>query len=321
MIDRTEPDATPLDASARAGWMYYVAGLTQDQIATELGVSRQRAQRLVSRAMAEGLIHVRLSHRIGACMAMEADLTRRYDLQHCRVAPALGAGSDPARSTAAAAAELLEHFLSREDPQVIAFGTGRSLSAMVTEVNVRQTEQHRIVSLVGNIAPDGSASFFDVIMRMADKLHAQHYPMLTPVLCETAAERALFRSLRPVQAVVRLAQFADVTFVGVGQMGADAPIYKDGFVTHDQLVEMQDKGAVGEIVSGVYDATGTYIETPVTSRLCGIRVEPGRNAPVIAVAAGPTKVAAIRGALRGRIINGLVTDEATATALLNQPES
>ena len=38
--------------AARAGWLYYVAGMTQDQSAAELGVSRQRAQRLVSPAMA-----------------------------------------------------------------------------------------------------------------------------------------------------------------------------------------------------------------------------------------------------------------------------
>ena len=60
--DPTEPSLH--DEAARAGWLYYVGGLTQDQIASELGVSRQRAQRLVSRAMAEGLIHVRLNHRI-----------------------------------------------------------------------------------------------------------------------------------------------------------------------------------------------------------------------------------------------------------------
>ena len=59
-------EPTLQDEAARAGWLYYVAGMTQDQIAAELGVSRQRAQRLVSRAMAEGLIHVRLNHRIGS---------------------------------------------------------------------------------------------------------------------------------------------------------------------------------------------------------------------------------------------------------------
>ncbi len=315
-MNRIDAETSLQDDAARAGWLYYVGGLTQDQIAAELGVSRQRAQRLVSRAMAEGLIHVRLEHKIGGCLALEADLVRQFSLSHCRVAPSLGASADPARGTASAAAGLLEHFLARAEPLVIAFGTGRSLSAMVAEVTMRQTEQHRIVSLIGNIAPDGSASFFDVIMRMADKLHAQHYPMLVPVVSETAEERELFRSLRPVQAVIRLAQTADVTFVGVGQFGDDAPLYKDGFVTREQLMEMQARGATGEIVGGVFDQDGRYIDTPVTSRLGGIRVEPARTSPVIGVAAGPTKVPAILGALKGRLINGLVTDEATAMALL-----
>lgn len=309
-------EPTLLDEAARAGWLYYVAGMTQDQIAAELGVSRQRAQRLVSKAMAEGLIRVRLDHRIGRCIELEAGLLRQFGLRQVRVAPDLGPGSDPARATAGAAAALLESYLARNEPQTIAFGTGRALSAMVGEIDSTPNERHKIVSLVGNIAPDGSASLFDVIMRLADKLRAQHYPMLVPVISETVEERALFRSLRPVQAVIKLAQSADVTFVGVGQMGDDAPIYKDGFVTREQLAEMQANGAAGEIVSGVYDREGVYIESPIIARLCGIRVDPGRGKPVIGVASGLSKVPAIRAALKGHILNGLVTDESTAEALL-----
>jgi MFS family permease len=78
--------------------------MTQDQIAAELGVSRQRAQRLVSRAMAEGLIHVRLNHRIGACLDLEARLRDRFGLDRVRVAPGLGTGADPVRAIAPAAA-------------------------------------------------------------------------------------------------------------------------------------------------------------------------------------------------------------------------
>ena len=51
-----------LDDAARAGWLYYVAGRTQDEIAAAMGISRQSAQRLVSLAMAERLIKVRLDH-------------------------------------------------------------------------------------------------------------------------------------------------------------------------------------------------------------------------------------------------------------------
>jgi len=48
-----------------------------------------------------------------------------------------------------------------------------------------------------------------------------------------------------------------------------------------------------------------------------VRVEEGRTQPVIAVAAGSSNVRAIRGAIAGRSINGLVTDEPPARALLD----
>lgn len=316
-IPETEPNLR--DEAARAGWLYYVGGLTQDQIAAELGVSRQRAQRLVSRAMSEGLVHVRIAHQISACLELEAALARRWGLTQCRVAPALGAGIDPARATAPLAATLLERLLERPEPQVIAFGTGRALSAMVGELSPRPAAQHRIVSLIGNIAPDGSASFYDVIMRIADKLQVPHYPMLVPVISQTRAERALFNALKPVQSVLALAAAADATFVGIGQMGEDAPLYKDGFITRAQLDEMRAAGAVGEVVGGVFDAEGRYIETETTALIGSFRIAPGRAAPVIAIAAGPTKIAAIRGALTGRLVNGLITDEPTARALLADP--
>ncbi len=315
-MSRTDPDPSLQDEAARAGWLYYVGGMTQDQIAAQLGVSRQRAQRLVSRAMAEGLIQVRLNHRIGACLDLEAALMDRFHLTRCRVAPSLGPGVDPARAIAPAAAGELERVLRTARPLVIAFGTGRALRAMAEQFSFAEPVQHRIVSLLGNIAPDGSATLYDVISRVAEKLNATYYPMPVPVISDTPEEREFFMHLRPVRNVFNLARQADVTFVGVGQMGPDAPLALDRFVTPETLRELQALGAVGEIGSWIFDAQGRYIDTPRNALVGGVRVEPGQAQPVIGVAAGQNKVDAIHAALTGRIINGLVTDESTATALL-----
>ena len=309
-------DPTLQDEAARAGWLYYVAGMTQDQIAAELGVSRQRAQRLVSRAMAEGLIHVRLNHRIGACLDLEAALRDRFGLDRVRVSPGLGAGSDPVRAIAPAAAAELERFLRMPEPLVVALGTGRALRGMVDAMVEIDAPQHRLVSLIGNIAPDGSASFFDVVMRIADKVRAPHYPMPVPVISPTPEENAAFHALAPVQKVVDLAKAADVVFVGVGQMSLDAPLLADGFVTRAELDEMQAAGALGEVAGWVFDSEGRYLDFGTNRRTGGVRVAPALSRPSIGIAAGASKVPALYGALKSRIINGLVTDESTALALL-----
>ncbi|MEY3306093.1 MAG: hypothetical protein RLZZ413_131 [Pseudomonadota bacterium] len=311
-------EPTLQDEAARAGWLYYVAGMTQDQIASELGVSRQRAQRLVSRAMADGLIHVRLNHRIGACLDLEAALRDRFGLDRVRVAPGLASGADPVRAIAPAAAAELERVLRMPEPMVIALGTGRAMRGMVDAMVEIEAPQHRLVSLIGNIAPDGSASFFDVVMRIADKVHAPHYPMLVPVISPTPEENEAFHRLPPVRKVVALAEAADVVFVGVGQMSDDAPLLADGFVSRAELDEMQAAGAVGEVAGWVFDAEGRYLDLGTNRRTGGVRVAPGLSRTSIGIAAGASKVPAIHAALKYRIFNGLVTDEPTARALLTR---
>ncbi len=316
MTDHTETEPTPRDDAARAGWMYYVGGMTQDQIARELGVSRQRAQRLVSRAMAERLIHVRLEHRVSSCLDLEAALIRRHGLRVARVALSLGAGIDPVASIAPTAAAEIERVLRSAEPLVIALGTGRTLRAAVEELMSMECEQHRIVSLNGNISPDGSASYYDVIMRIADRVRAPHYPMPMPVIAQSAEERDLFHALKPIQVVLRLARGADVTFVGVGQMSDDAPLLKDKFITPAELREMQVLGAAGEVAGWVYDSQGRYLESALAQRVAGVRVSTETGRLVIAIAAGAVKLPALVAGLQGRIFNGLITDESTARALL-----
>src|SRR3954462_10629884 len=77
-----------LDEAARAGWLYYIAGKTQDDIARILNVSRPTAQRLVSLCRAEGLVTFRVNHPVSECMRLAASLTQRYGLVHCNVVPA-----------------------------------------------------------------------------------------------------------------------------------------------------------------------------------------------------------------------------------------
>src|SRR4051795_5626132 len=90
------PDAnrSKLDEAARAGWLYFVAGNTQDEIARKLGVSRQTAQRLVSLAVSEKLIKVRLDHPIGHCLELSDKLKTHYNIDFCEVVP-----SDPESSS------------------------------------------------------------------------------------------------------------------------------------------------------------------------------------------------------------------------------
>lgn len=313
----TDPERSRLDDAARAGWLYYIAGNTQDAIAKKLNVSRPTAQRLVSLALSEKLITFRLDHPIAACMELEARLTERFDLGHCQVVPTDPTADSSVVGIAEASASFLEQRLRGADPIVVAVGTGRTLRAAVEQVPRMACPQHRLISLVGHISMEGSASFFDVLARLSDLVQAPHYPMPLPVVMPSRDERDQMLRLEPVRRVRELARTADVSIVGIGRMDENAPLYVDGFISEPELIEMRRLGAVGEVTGWAFDAQGRILEGGTNDRVTSVPREIPATGLVVGVAMGPGKVLPIHAALRGRIINGLVTNETTARILLD----
>lgn len=313
---RAAGDGTRLDDAARAGWLYYVAGNTQDEIARKLGVSRQSAQRLVSLAVSERLIKFRLDHPIAKCMRLANELSRKYELKLCEVVPSDPEAPDLLRGVAIAAADTLEQVLTSPEGKVIALGTGRALTAMVEQIPKMDCPQHRLVSRLGNMMADGSATPYNATIRLAERVGARHYPFPLQVHARDEQELALLQSQGSIRNTLALCQSADLTIVGVGQLDETAPIAVDGFLPPQEIDEFVAAGAVGEITSWIYDAEGNLIDCAFSRRVNSAPLVPADDKLVVAVSTGPAKLAATRAALRGQLVNGLITSESMAEQLL-----
>jgi DNA-binding transcriptional regulator LsrR (DeoR family) len=313
---RQETSATRLDDAARAGWLYYVAGNNQEQIAQKLGVSRQTAQRLVSLSVSEGLVKVRLDHPIGRCMELAEQLRRHFSLDFSEVVPSDPGSTSTVTGIAQAAAAEIERRLRSPDPIIMAIGTGRTLKATIEQLTPMEAPQHKIVSLTGNIAPDGSASFYNVIFNMADAIKARSFPMPLPVIASSREEREMLLRQPMIKETLALAARADVTFIGIGDLGANAPLFLDGFITDAELKALQKAGAIGEIVGWAFDAEGKLVEGLTNERVASAPLPSRESSLVIALAMGERKLPGIQAALARRLINGLLTDENTAERLL-----
>ena len=316
MSNRQDQGGRRLDDAARAGWLYYVAGNNQEEIARKLNVSRQTAQRLVSLSVSEGLIKVRLDHPIGRCMELAEKLRQRYALDLVEVVPSDPDSPSTIIGVAQAAAAEIERRLKGSKPIIMAIGTGRTLKAAIEQLSPMEAPQHKIVSLTGNIAPDGSASFYNVIFNMADAVKARMFPMPLPVIASSPEEREMLLRQPMVKETLALAAKANITFIGIGDLGPEAPLYLDGFITQDELKALQKAGAVGEIVGWAFDAQGKMINGLTNDRVASAPMPSRENSLVVALAMGDKKLPGVMAALNRRLINGLIVDERTATKLL-----
>jgi DNA-binding transcriptional regulator LsrR (DeoR family) len=292
---KPDSDSDRLDDAARAGWLYYIAGNTQDEIARKLGVSRQTAQRLVSLSVTERLIKVRLDHPLATCLELSRQLKDKFELDTAEVVPADPDSKSSTLGIAETAAATLEQYLESQHPVIAAVGTGRTLRAMAEHVSPMDTPQHKIVSLVGNIAPDGSATVFDVASRIGDRVGAPHYPMPLPVIATTVHEKKLLVAQKSVRNIIDLVEQADVSFVGIGTIDQDAAILRDGFVKTDEIRALVRAGAAGEITGWVFDANGELIDGLTNDRVLSVPLQKPAKRKVIGVSMASARLRAVRG--------------------------
>jgi DNA-binding transcriptional regulator LsrR (DeoR family) len=305
-----------LEEAARAAWLYYIAGNTQDEIAIKLDISRQVVQRLVALAVNEKLIKFQLNHPIAKCMELAARLAGQFELEFCDVVPTDPVAPDAIAGVTAATAVRFEKLLSTKAPIVLAIGTGLTLRTAVEQLGPMERPQHKLVSLVGSMTRDGRATSYEVVMRLGDKIGGQRFPMPMPVLAETVQEREILQAQRVFTLLGDLRAQARASIAGIGEIGWNAPLHRDGFLSDAEIGTLIEQGAVGEITGWSFDAEGRLLEGGINARLTSLPLEQPLGRPTIIVGNGSRKIMPLHAALRGGLLSGLITDEATAAAIL-----
>jgi DNA-binding transcriptional regulator LsrR (DeoR family) len=249
-------------------------------------------------------------------MELAEQLTKTFKLKNCEVVPSVSEDADPIFGLAQAGAAAMEYELAAPNSKLIAVGTGRVLRACVEELSAMNRPDHTILALLGDTMPGGQSTAYNVVVRMADRINASYYPMSLPIYARNAKERELYRFLDMAKHIHQKAQDVDVTFVGLGHIGMDAPLYVDGFMTEEEVHSYLDAGAVGEITGWLFDEDGQIIEGYANDRVNSVPLMPHQEKLVYGIASGPRRVQAIRGAMKGGLINCLITNEATAELIL-----
>ncbi|WP_075183127.1 sugar-binding transcriptional regulator [Pantoea sp. 1.19] len=305
------------ELAARAAWMYYVAGITQQEIARALGVSRQVAQRLVSSARERGMVSVKIEHPVTHCLQLADAVQQTWGLGMCRIVPSTGLDDEAIQSMLAVeGAAVMSQYMSRESPQVFGIGSGKTLRAMIDALPWVERPQHQCVSMIGAIARDDSGTRYDVPLRMAEKMQGKYFFIPAPLYADTPEDKAMWIQHQIYQRVVQRALHADVAFVGIGEVEPGCPLHAEGFITDAQVADLRARGVVGEMLGHFFNQHGERVPSDTDALLTSVPMDSHTRRQIIGFAGSPRKYTAIRAALRGRWLSGLVTDEATALNLL-----
>ncbi|MDP9800585.1 DNA-binding transcriptional regulator LsrR (DeoR family) [Arcanobacterium wilhelmae] len=308
------------NSAYEAAVMYFVQDEKMETIAKKLKVSRSTVSRLIQHARETGMVRISLNPPDSTVNSLAGRLEERFGVK-AFIAP-VSASADSARrmqAVANLAAQVLSD--SVEDETVVAAAWGNMVSAVAEQLPMKKVSGVRVVQLNGAATGDnaGMPHAGAIMEKIGEAFSAQVIHFAVPAFFDYPETRTQLWKERSVSSVIELGRNADVAIFGVGSQAAAASslVYSGGYFTHEELVELDQAGVVGDVCTVMFRADGTFEDLDVNFRASGPSPNEltGIKKRILAVSGQPKAVAALAG-LRAGVATDLVIDESTALTLL-----
>jgi DNA-binding transcriptional regulator LsrR (DeoR family) len=301
----------------RAAWMYYIEGMTQSDIAQVLGIGRVSVVRMLAEARALGEIHIALKRGASELVGLEIALAKALDVPEAIVAPLSSPSADPTGPIGAALGAYVSELIA--DDMKIGLGWGRTLFHSLDHLSERAVKNVTVVSLVGGITHVARTNPAEYAWEFARAYKADCYLIPAPALVDSPATRKALIEHCGLEEVYDFARRLDAVVVSVGAIGAQSTIARFGLIDESERRDLDEYGVVGEMLCNVFSLEGRLIDHPINARAMSIPLETVVAAPIRVLASGgAAKVEAMLGGAKLLRPTALVTDEATAKALIGK---
>ncbi|RQP13155.1 MAG: sugar-binding transcriptional regulator [Microbacteriaceae bacterium] len=302
--------------AVRVAELYYDENKTQDEIGALLGISRWKAGRLLAQAREQGIVRIEIVHPRARRLAIERALRERFGLADAVVVPTPENEVGVQGRVAQAAADFLTSL--RPVPRVLGVSWGRTLTDVADRMPDGWATGVTVVQINGGVSLNrrpGTAATLASTIAQRGRGHAVLLP--SPAILERLSTKKAIESDRTVAAVLDRAATANAFLYSAGVVGADSAHVESGYLRPEDMEELALRGAIGDVVGRYIDANGNIVDPSLDERTLGISLETLRAAATaILVVAGTPKHDIARAVVTAGLCTVLITDEATARALL-----
>ncbi len=304
------------DVKTRIASLYYVEGLTQDQVATLVGMNRSRVLRILAAARRDGTVQIRVTTRLSRCIELERLLEQRWALTRAIVVPE---PQDPQHLRSIIGAAVGAYLSEAVTPNMtIGLGWGKTLNSGVASIQPRAADGVRVLAMLGGLTRVSEINPSEFAWRVADRLGAECYMLAAPVYAPEKRTRDALLDHPGIAEVFTRARSLDMAVVSVGDLTPHSVFSEYGLLTRDEIASLERAGAVGDLLCHFVDAEGNVIDHPVNDRVIAINPTALRGTRQIVLASGGWhKLTVIRAALRllrptVLIVNELVAERLSA---------
>jgi DNA-binding transcriptional regulator LsrR (DeoR family) len=298
--------------------LHFLEGLTQAQIADQLGLSHATVNRLIKRGRQLGLVEIKIKSPVEPLVDMEERLLALGGISRAVVVPTV---SDNPQTALQAVGEAAARLLLEEiaDGDRICITGGKGVSAVVAGLQAARRFDVEVIPATGCVQGKHYTDVNHVSTLMADRLGGRSYQIHAPLFADDAAQRAMLMNMRSVADVFQRGREAKVAVVGIGSiLSTDSTYYDLHPSSSEDRNAIEHSGASAELLAHLLDGEGRVCDYSLNRSLVSLTLEEFASIPTkIGVASGLNKAGSILSVLRGNHLDTLVTDEATGARILD----
>ncbi len=306
--------------------LYYEDGMNQKEIGDYLGVSRSSVLRMLQNGKDRGIVTIEIHNPASFNYGeLEKKLENLYGFKDVVIVEesVLDTKSEVASYIFGQAADYL-YGLLREGYRV-GVTMGHTLNN-VLQTNKSFEKFHNLlcVPIVGGIS-QGASDGMDVqgneiARKFTDKFGGKYIQFLSPAMFSDKRILDTFLQEKAVNFIFDEFKKIDVAVVGIGvPKGDDHTLIKAGYASSQELKALAAEGAVGDITLQFFDKNGcTDNFRHFNERVAAISMDVFKEIPLrIAIASSAKKAEAVKGAVKGGLINILITNVECAKKLIS----
>lgn len=303
-----------ISQALKVATLYYRDGFNQQDIATELGISRATVSRLLQFGREQGLVTIKINNPLAPLNQLRADLLAKYPaLKEIIIVPGK---DDPLKEVGAAGAHFIEGIV--KDNDIVGLGWGRTVYAVARNIAPKDVSGVQVVQMKGSMANSETRNYaFETVNTFATAFNTLPQYLPVPVIFDHAKTQELVANDTHIKYILKLGRQADIAVFTVGTVRDSAMLFHLGYFTEQEQHTLQ-KEAVGDVFSRFIDDRGRIVDQQINRRTIGIGLpELKKKKHSILVAANVAKVPAINGVLTAGYANTLVVDQESANNLLD----
>jgi DNA-binding transcriptional regulator LsrR (DeoR family) len=305
---------------AKVAHLYYEQAQRQSHIAAHLDISQATVSRLLKRAEKEKIVRITVSMPNGVYPDLEAAIEERYGLKEVIIADcAQNEDSQILRAVGSAAAFYLETTIKSNEIIGISSWSSTLLEVVNAMRSLNSQQNAQVVQILGGVGnPSAEIHATHLTQRLANLVHGTAFFLPTPGVVGSDEARRVLLNDQFVMPTIELFDQVTLALVGIGALEPSKLLAESGNIfSEEELGELRQAKAVGDICLRFFDRDGEPTITRHDERVIGMSLEQLQKVErTVGVAGGKRKLAAIHGALKGGLVNVLITDRFTAESLL-----